>query len=165
MTAGDDAEFSVGELVARDEVQVAVEFHAFALQEEDDMEVRTPFPEDRDESAAEFLTVYDGRLDFESAGHTHEAALTAEVWSGEPPVNAAESWEVQGEAEIASVTGTLSVETMSGVGEGRVKLGRPDTLWKVRAYCSGRAEVARLAAVGVPEGVEQYLVQFWPAGS
>ncbi|MFF3689738.1 hypothetical protein [Streptomyces sp. NPDC002187] len=156
----------MAELVAREEVQVSVEFHAFALQEEDDMQVAAPFPEERAEDpGAAFLTAYDKRLDFESAGHTHGATLTAEMWSGEPSVSVGEAWEAQGEAEIFSTTGNLSVETMSGVGEGRVELGRPDTLWKVRAYSSGRAEVARLAAVDVPEGVERYLVQFWPAGS
>ncbi|MEU6957985.1 hypothetical protein [Streptomyces sp. NPDC045714] len=154
----------MAELVVREEVRVSVEFHAFALQEEDDMEVPAPFPEERAEvPGTVFLNAYDKRLDFESAGHTHEAALTAEVWSSEPPVTADVRWEAQAEAEIFSPTGNLSVETMSGVGEGRVELGRPDTLWKVRASCSGRAAVARLAVVDVPVGVERYLVQFWPA--
>ncbi|MFB7853494.1 hypothetical protein ACFC34_41775 [Streptomyces sp. NPDC056053] len=154
----------MADLVAREEVQVSVEFHAFALQEEDDMEVSAPFPEERAEVPGEdFLTAYDKRLDFESAGHTHEAALTVEVWSSEPSVAGDACWEAQGEAEVFSTTGNLSVETMSGVGEGRVELGRPETLWKVRAFCSGRAEAARLAAVDVPVGVERYLVQFWPA--
>ncbi|RPK32072.1 hypothetical protein EES39_39515 [Streptomyces sp. ADI92-24] len=154
------------ELVAREEVRVSVEFHTFALQEEDDMEVPAPFPEERADAPGEdFLTAYDKRLDFESAGHTHEAALTAEVWGSEPPVTGDDHWEAQGEAEIFSTTGNLSVETMSGVGEGRVELGRTDMLWKVRVSCSGRAEVARLAAVDVPVGVERYLVQFWPAGT
>ncbi|MGW3212853.1 hypothetical protein ACWDBC_11435 [Streptomyces parvus] len=156
----------MAELVAREEVRVSVEFHAFALQEEDDMEVSAPFPEERAEApGAGFLTVYDKRLDFESAGHTHEAALTAEVWGSEPSVPGGVRWEAQDEAEIFSTTGNLSIETMSGVGEGRVELGRPNSLWKVRAVCSGRAEAAQLAAVGVPVGVERYLVQFWPAGT
>ncbi|MEU2149769.1 MULTISPECIES: hypothetical protein [Streptomyces albovinaceus subgroup] len=156
----------MAELVAREEVRVSVEFHAFALQEEDDMEVSAPFPEERAEApGAGFLTVYDKRLDFQSAGHTHEAALTAEVWGSEPSVPDGVRWEAQGEAEIFSTTGNLSIETMSGVDEGRVELGRPNTLWKVRAVCSGRAEAARLAAVDVPVGVERYLVQFWPAGT
>lgn len=77
----------MAELVAREEVRVSVEFHAFALQEEDDMEVSAPFPEERVEGpGADLLTAYDKRLDFDSAGHTHEAALTAEVWSSEPSV-------------------------------------------------------------------------------
>ncbi|MFJ7201842.1 MULTISPECIES: hypothetical protein [unclassified Streptomyces] len=156
----------MAELVAREEIQVSVEFHAFALQEEDDMEVPAPFPEERAEvPGSDLLTAYDKRLDFESAGHTHEAALTAEVWSSEPSVTGDAHWEAQGEAEIFSTTGNLSVETMSGVGEGRVELERPDTLWKVRAFCSGGVAVARLAAVDVPVGVERYMVPFWPAGT
>lgn len=35
--------------------------------------------------------------------------------------------------------------------------------WKARVYCAGREEVRRLAQEGVPEGIEEYLVQFWPA--
>ncbi|MFJ6940547.1 hypothetical protein [Streptomyces sp. NPDC101132] len=157
----------MAELVASQVLDVHVEFHAFALQEADDMEVPAPFPEELETSPEPaFLTAHDKRLDFASAGHTHHAALTAEVWSGEPPMHAGESWEAQGEAEILSTTGELSVETMSGVAaETVVELGRPETLWRVRAYGSGRAEVARLAAVDVPEGVERYLVQFWPSGS
>jgi hypothetical protein len=37
--------------------------------------------------------------------------------------------------------------------------------WRVRVYCEGRTEVRRLAREGVPEGIEHYLVQFWPAGA
>lgn len=29
-------------------------------------------------------------------------------------------------------------------------------------YCAGREEVRRLAQECVPEGVERYLVHFWP---
>ncbi|MFF0202717.1 hypothetical protein [Streptomyces sp. NPDC005017] len=154
----------MAELVTRETVEVMVDFYGFALQDEDDMEVPVPFPEERDETRQRpFLTVFDGRLDFESAGHTHEATLVFEVWTGEPLPDGSERWEAQGEAAIHSTSGALTVETMSGVGGGRLELGAAKATWKVRAYCSGRAEVARRAPVEVPEGVERYLVQCWPA--
>ncbi|MER7763811.1 hypothetical protein [Streptomyces sp. NPDC097619] len=154
----------MAELLTREVVEVPVEFSAFALQEENDTEVPAPFPEGRDTGSGQaLLTAHDRRIDFASAAHTHDATLTAEVWNGEPPTDAGQPWEAQGEAEILSDSGVLSVESMSGTGDGRIELGQPDTLWKVRAYSSGRAAVARLAQVDVPEGVERYLVQFWPS--
>lgn len=43
-----------------------------------------------------------------------------------------------------------------------VQLSDHSAGWRVRAHCRGRDEVRRLAREGVPEGVERYLVQFWP---
>ena len=50
-----------------------------------------------------------------------------------------------------------------GAIEELVDLGRAETSWRVRVDCAGREEVARLSVSEVPEGVEQYLAQFWPA--
>lgn len=152
-------------LVRRQQVEVPVDFYGFALQESDDMEVPQPFPEGRVESSeGMFLTPFEMRLDIESAGHTHTAILVSEVWDGPPPPLAETgAWEAQGEAELFSVTGSLSIEVVAGRPPEEVELGLADTLWKVEVYCTGREEVARLAAVGVPEGVERYLARFWPA--
>jgi hypothetical protein len=39
-------------------------------------------------------------------------------------------------------------------------------LWRVRVSCTGRAQAAALSeGEGTGAGVEQYLVQFWPATS
>ncbi len=125
------------------------------------MEVPVPFPEGREEASGRpFLTAHEMRLDFGSAGHTHTAVLVAEVWDGEAP-RAEGPWEAEGEAELSSLTGRLSVEVVAGSESEAIVLGAEDARWRVRAYCSGRAEVARLAAVGVPHGVERYLVRFW----
>ncbi|MFF0203352.1 hypothetical protein [Streptomyces sp. NPDC005017] len=154
----------MAELVKRETVEVMVSFYGFALQEEDDTQVPVPFPGARDESRQRpFLSVFDKRLDFESAGHTHEATLVFELWTAEPPLDDTECWEAEGEAGIHSTSGALTVETMSGAGGGRVELGVADSSWSVRAYRWGRAEVARRAPVEVPEGVEHYLVRLWPA--
>lgn len=51
------------------------------------------------------------------------------------------------------------------MGDARLGLGVADRLWKVRVSCAGRAEVARRAPAEVPERVERYLAQFWPAAA
>ncbi|MGW8364534.1 hypothetical protein ACWGK1_28720 [Streptomyces wedmorensis] len=44
-----------------------------------------------------------------------------------------------------------------------IELGAPDTEWNVRVSSTGRAEVAKaVEEEGVAEGIETYLVQFWP---
>ncbi|MCC9738477.1 hypothetical protein [Streptomyces sp. MNU89] len=150
-------------LIRRQELEIPVDFHGFALQEYDDMEVPVPFPEERAElENPPFLTPYEMRLDVYSAGHTHTAVLIVEVWDGEPPADKGARWEARDEAEIFSVTGQLSVEVIAGCAKDTVELGAPDTLWRVRLCSTGRAEVARLAQVGVPHGVERYTAGFWP---
>jgi len=153
-------------VVRRQEIGIPVTFHGFALQEYDDMEVPVPFPEGRTEfEDPPFLTAYAMRLDVYSAGHTHTAVLVAEVWDGEPPPEEEGRWEAQGEAELFSMTGSLSVEVIAGRAKDTVELGVRDTLWRVRVCSTGRSEVARLAAVGVPHGVERYAARFWPVRS
>ncbi|MGW1760666.1 hypothetical protein [Streptomyces mirabilis] len=123
----------MAELIQQQKLDVEVDFYGFALQDLDATQVPLEYPEGREADGA-FLTAHEGRLDVESAGHTHTAAMTAEVWDGEPP--AADD------------------------------RGATDGMWQVRVYCECRREVARLAQEGMPEGVERYLVQFWPtAGS
>ncbi|MEU5160917.1 hypothetical protein AB0G74_15100 [Streptomyces sp. NPDC020875] len=103
-----------------------------------------------------------GRVDLESAGHTHEAVMDVEVWNGEPPGEAPGEWDVIADTRLYSLSGELDVWGMTGPIEETVLLGREGVYWRVRVRCAGRAEVARLAALGVPEGVERWLVQFWP---
>lgn len=107
--------------------------------------------------------LFERRLDFGSAGHTHTAVLAWQVWTGEPPADDSEPWEARDEAEIYALTGVLSVEAAAG--DARLDLGVADRRWKVWVSCAGRADVARRAPVEVPEGVERYLAQFWPAAA
>ncbi|MEE1930837.1 hypothetical protein V1J52_22075 [Streptomyces sp. TRM 70351] len=137
-------------VIRRQEVAFLVDFHGFALQEYDDMEFPASFPEGREVSADRpFLTAYGMRLDFESAAHTHTAVMVTEVWDAEPPQNET-VWEAEGEAQLVSVTGRLSVEVIAGSAPSTVELGIEGMRWQVRAYSSGRAAVAQLAADGVP---------------
>ncbi len=150
-------------LLRRQVVEIPVDFHGFALQDYDDMEVPLPYPEGREVSDdPPFLTAFAMRLDFASAGHTHTAELVAEVWDAEPPHEEGAPWEVQAKAQLVSVSGRLSVELVAGSVPTAVELGTGGLCWQVRARSAGRAAVARLAVRGVPHRVERYLVQFWP---
>ncbi|GAA2565597.1 hypothetical protein GCM10010398_63560 [Streptomyces fimbriatus] len=139
-----------------------VGYHAFALQESDDGELPVPFPEEYERGV--FLNGFPGRLDFYSGGHTHTAAVTVEVWDGQPPAQDGSAWDEQAETDFESISGEVAVWSMSlGRTEEVFALGSPGS-WRVRAYCAGRAEAAALSeGEGVGEGVERYLVQFWPA--
>lgn len=143
-------------------VEVRVEFRHFCLQEADEDFVPVEYPDGRDADDA-FLTPYEGRVDVRSAGHTHTATLTAQVWQHEPPAEH-EQWDVQGDTELYSETGHLSLLTCGGpMLDSSIDLGTPRVRWRVRVYSAGREEVAWLATQCVPEGVERYLAQFWPA--
>ncbi|MFF9870527.1 hypothetical protein ACF1G0_35055 [Streptomyces sp. NPDC013953] len=151
----------MGELIQRQDLKAEVDFYGFCLQEADDTHVPLEYPEGRAQGA--FLTAHEGRLDFESAGHTHTAALSIEVWDDQPPEQPQGVWDEHGRAQLHSPSGQLAVWGVAGgPGATHVDLPAAGRIWNVRAYCAGREEVRRLAQEGVPEGVERYLVQFWP---
>ncbi|MEO3978053.1 hypothetical protein [Streptomyces sp. CAU 1734] len=154
----------MGIVVQQVSVQVLkpfVDYHGLCLQDVDDVVVPVRWPEGW--SAGEFLVAREGRIDLTSAGHTHEAVMRVEVWDGEPP-RGGEVWDETGEAELVSSGGGLAVWGVTGPIEETVALGEESARWRVRVCCAGRARVAELAAVDVPEGVERWLVQFWPYG-
>ncbi|MFJ8692849.1 hypothetical protein [Streptomyces roseolilacinus] len=71
---------------------------------------------------------------------------------------------MSGDADLRCRTGSLQVW---GVSCGPImqedQLGAPDRAWNVRVYCAGRRKVMRaIEDEGITEGVEGYLVQFWP---
>ncbi|WP_199546321.1 hypothetical protein [Streptomyces sp. N35] len=148
-------------LLARQRVEVEVDFFGFSLQDADDTAVPVPYPEDR--SSDGFVAVLDGRIDVESAGHTHTAYLDVEVWSAPaPPADDREAWEAQAEAELACTSGELAVWAAAGPMPDYIHLTDRPGRWGVRLYCTGREAVRPLAEQGVPEGIERYLAQFWP---
>ncbi|WP_459247586.1 hypothetical protein [Streptomyces youssoufiensis] len=151
-------------IVSRQSIAVLVDYSGFALQEEDDAQVPVVYPEGRVELGTSFLVSHSMRVDVESAGHTHEALLTVEVWSGEPPIDTSEEWEERSEATITSPTGQLAVWVVAGPQEESIALGHAQATWRIRMYSVGREEVARLTDVEVPQGVERYLAHFWQVG-
>ncbi|MBC9715233.1 hypothetical protein H9Y04_22020 [Streptomyces sp. TRM66268-LWL] len=152
----------MAELVAWQRVEVDVDFFGFCLQDADDTAVPVPYPEGR--NPAGFLTAYEGRLDVESAGHTHTASMDVEIWDASaPPAQEREAWEEQAEAELACASGEVALwATVAGPMPGYIHLADHAGRWGVRLYCTGRAAVRPLAEQGVPKGIERYLAQFWP---
>ncbi|MEU1277247.1 hypothetical protein [Streptomyces sp. NPDC005805] len=148
-------------LVQRLVLPADVGYHAFALQESDDGDLPVPFPDDYEQGV--FLNAFPGRLDFYSGGHTHTAALTVEMWDGPAQPEDAARWDEQAEADFRSSSGEVAVWSMNpGRTEEVFTLGSPGR-WRVRAHCAGRAEAAALSeGEGTGEGVEEYLLQFWP---
>ncbi|WP_217201439.1 hypothetical protein [Streptomyces buecherae] len=151
-------------VVCRQSIEILVDYSGFALQEEDDTQVPVVYPEGRVELGTSFLSSHSMRVDVESAGHTHDALLAVEIWSGEPPIDESEDWEERGEATITSPTGRLSIWVVAGPQEESIALGRTQATWRLRMYSVGREEVARLTDVGVPQGDERYLAHFWQVG-
>ncbi|UFR06918.1 hypothetical protein KBP30_39660 [Streptomyces sp. Go40/10] len=140
-------------------------YHAFALQDSDDAFLDPEFPDAFDFGT--FLSTHPGRLDITSAGHTHTASLTVEVWDGPAPVRDSACWDEQAEADFESVSGQVAVWSMSlGRLDELIRLADSGGVWRVRVSSAGRADARALAeSEESVKGVERYLVQFRPAGS
>ncbi|GLF94741.1 hypothetical protein [Streptomyces yaizuensis] len=140
-----------------DEFKVRVTYHGWCIQESDEALIPVPYP---DESSDAFLTQFEHRVDLYSAGHTHYADVVIEHWDSEPAPDGRRHWDETATAEFVSVSGEAAIWS-----DGRdhdVNLLGPGA-WKLRAHCAGRAEVARACKEGsVADGVEKYLIQFWP---
>ncbi|MGW2393917.1 hypothetical protein ACWCYK_31165 [Streptomyces lydicamycinicus] len=150
----------MAQLVRRQELRVRVAYHSFALQESDDASLAVPYPDESE--FGKFLNVFPGRLDFYSAGHTHTAAVTVEVWDGLPGAWTEAEWEQQEEVVLETAGGELAVWSMQRADD-VVRLEGAGGRWRVRAGAAGRAEVERMTEdVGTVDGVERWLVQFWP---
>ncbi|MEU7665029.1 hypothetical protein [Streptomyces lincolnensis] len=147
-------------LIKCQEYPVLVDYNGWALQDFDDTQVPMLFPEGFEGDT--FLAAHPGRLDFLSAGHTHTASLTVELWDEEPEPPAGD-WDETASARIACSSGKLRA---TGVAGGpmpwTIELSRGMGVWLVRVVCAGRAEVFTQAQRGVVHGVERYVAQFWP---
>ncbi|MEV4738634.1 hypothetical protein [Streptomyces sp. NPDC049555] len=136
-----------------------VEFHSFSLQEDDDLKVPIPYPDDSEYKT--FLKAFPMRLDFGSAGHTHTAFLRAEVWGQRPGVDNQPRWDEVAYADVETVTGRFGIWAI-GRAPDVIDLGAPG-VWSVRATARGRDRVRQLTSdVGPVRGIEQWLLQFWP---
>ncbi|MFG2604795.1 hypothetical protein ACGFT2_14780 [Streptomyces sp. NPDC048514] len=155
----------MAQLVREQHVDVFVSGYAFGLQESDDACLDLLFPDDFDFGT--FLSAHPGRVDVTSAGHTHTASVTVEVWDGPAPVRDPAGWEQQAETDFESVSGRVAIWSMDvGRLDALITLADQGGSWRVRISSSGRAEVRALAESEESiEAVERYLVQFWPAAS
>ncbi|GAA2722013.1 MULTISPECIES: hypothetical protein [Streptomyces] len=141
------------------DLEVRVEFHSFSIQEDDDLKVPIPYPDNSEYRV--FLKSFPMRLDFGSAGHTHTASLRAEIWEHQPDADSQPKWDEVAYADIETITGRLGIWE-NGRTPDVINLGAPG-VWTVRATARGRESVRQLAIdVGPVKGVEQWLLQFWP---
>ncbi|MDP9607852.1 MULTISPECIES: hypothetical protein [Streptomyces] len=150
------------EMLREQELQPEVDFYGMCLQDAESAQLAYPGGRVMDEGV--FVTAHPGRVDIESAGHTHTAAMTAQVWDGEPPADTGRVWDLRADTVIHSGTGVLQVWAVAyGPIPDEIELGDPGADWHVRVYCTGREDVARIVEdEGIAEGAEQYLIQFWP---
>lgn len=139
-------------LVSRQDLDVEVDFYGWCLQDVDDSMVPVTFPEGFEGGA--FLTALEGRLDFAGAGHTHTAALAAEVWDGAPAAaGRGDGWDEVAESRIFCCSGELAVWAVAGGPmPAYVQLSDQSAGWRVRAHCRGREAVRQLAPRGRPRG-------------
>ncbi|MFJ4539721.1 hypothetical protein ACIP39_27705 [Streptomyces tibetensis] len=152
----------MAELVRQQHLDADVSYHGFGLQESDDGDLPVPFPDDFEQGV--FLNGFPGRLDIFSGGHTHTAVVTVEVWDGEPLEQDSSRWDEQAEADFESTSGEVAVWSMGlGRADDVITLADSGGSWRVRVSCAGRGAEALSEQEGTGEGVEKYLVQFWPA--
>ncbi|MCK9928845.1 hypothetical protein MXD62_16945 [Frankia sp. Mgl5] len=96
-----------------------------------------------------------------SAVGDHVAGAQLEVWDREPQRQ--DDWEVSADFEFTCTTGNVAlVAVMMGPSTEELIIGAPGA-YRGRVYSRGRedAEAALETADEVPEGTEQYLVQWW----
>ncbi|MEV6839058.1 hypothetical protein AB0N17_31870 [Streptomyces sp. NPDC051133] len=150
----------MAELVSRQQYPVDVDHGGFALEDADDRHVPVRFPEGFEPDA--FLSAHPGRLDFTSAGHTHTADVTVEVWDAEPSVPSG-AWEESAATRLSCSSGELRARSITGGPMPElIPLSDGPGTWYVRVVCTGRRELAALAEEGAVDGVERYVAQFWP---
>ncbi|PJN06105.1 hypothetical protein CG723_40880 [Streptomyces sp. CB01635] len=118
--------------------------------------------DDEPKPDAPFGSSTGGRVVIHSGGHTHTADFCAEVWDEEPP-EAPGPWEKVAQTQIDAPAGQVRLWTYAAMTKEDIVLGQPGRTWRVRVHVRGREEVHKLAQLDVPEGIEHYLVQFWPA--
>ncbi|MCF3106950.1 hypothetical protein IPZ58_36120 [Streptomyces roseoverticillatus] len=102
------------------------------------------------------------RIDLGSAGHTHTASLSVEIWDARPDSGLRQEWDEVAESTIETITGDLALwdtGPQQGVG---ISLGQPGH-WGIRAASAGRAKAQQQTRlIGAVHGVERWLLQFWP---
>ncbi|MGK5733213.1 hypothetical protein [Streptomyces sp. URMC 124] len=147
----------MGSLLRRQEIAARVSYYKFCLQESDDHLIPTLYPDETEHGV--FLSTFPMRVDFESAGRSHTAALEVEVWDSLPDDDPRE-WDEVAETSIETASGELS---LWGIGRAEgVTLGAAGT-WRLRAAAAGREAVRRETQdQGFAHGTERWLLQFWP---
>jgi hypothetical protein len=98
-----------------------------------------------------------------AAAWDHVSVLRLELWDGPPAPQ--DGWAERQEGTVRFDSGLVEINPLIEAGEDEEWLETEPGHYGVRAYVAGRTEL--LAVQHSPEadldGIERYLVQFWPA--
>lgn len=148
-----------------------IAFHHFYLEDANPTNVEDPPttnwpPRDN-------MTVRQGAVSMRSPGHTHTAIVTMQAWTGEPPQEAENRWELIANLEVVLRSGTvIAVSGMQDYRTPPLDLGAGPMVYHLRINSRGHERMRELeGGGGIPEEGEiyrpgeEYLFQFWPARS
>ncbi|MGC1212942.1 MAG: hypothetical protein WA890_16950 [Micromonospora sp.] len=144
----------------RYEVSPYVEFRMFQLS--DAINVGTPLAE-LDRSGRGLFVGGTGGVLFRSAGNNFYPRVWLELWANEPPPDQG-AWDRVEESDFDSHDASLQfMSVMASFAGEEIPLPGPGT-YEIRAYCRGRDQAAALHGKSLDyHGVEEWLVQIWPA--
>lgn len=141
---------------------VVVERHLFGLMDVDVAACPNPWPAGS-MPADETVWAQLNRVDFRSVGEDHTAAVRLEGWAG-TPADPAGDWDTE-EVELVLTSGEVQLWTLTGGPSAHtLRVGPPGHRYLLRVSCRGQDSVLELALAGlpVPDGTEQYVLQFQP---
>jgi hypothetical protein len=104
------------------------------------------------------------RIDLRSVAADHYATVALESWDGGPDDPDGE-WEDDHYLQLSLTSGELEVVELTGGPAGSFTVGSPGE-YAVSVHVAGRSELlSRYLATpsAIADGVERYLVRFWPA--
>lgn len=149
---------------------VLVEYSQFYLVEEDSQAGRMELTVPKGER---WLTTGTGWIVFLSGSSDHCPAVRIEAWVQEPTTDPA-SWDEVTETTLETTAEDMRLRALTmQPSEELIEIGPPGR-YHVRAHRRGSSGVRRAVEdafiraheqgkpVVLPEGVEQYLIQFWP---
>jgi hypothetical protein len=106
-----------------------------------------------------------GGVLFQSAESDHSPAIRVEVWTAQPPTRA-EPFDATDDATFSTDGTELRLWSITAaMGSETLVLPAAGT-YNVRAYVSGQADIQAAEAAepaSFAEGLEQWLIQIWPA--
>jgi hypothetical protein len=112
----------------------------------------------------ELVAVGLGSVMFASALGYHTPSVRLEHWSQESP-SQDEEWDSRQEVSFPISGGKLQFCSLISLFPAKAALEVPPRTYRLRAYCRGQAAARAQGEQGnwMPVGVEQWLVQLWPA--
>jgi hypothetical protein len=141
--------------------ELLIEYRQFQVQERHGKSVTgVTLSTDNEDDIA---TGADGGVKLWSAGNDHYPSVRLQLWSSTPP-QSREKWDrTQEETFTVSSTGHLTLKTLSGEeSDASITLQAPGS-YRVRVHVRGCEEAWERGEAQWFRGVEQWLLQIWPA--